>query len=65
VVGEGEESVEDRILRNLKHLKEHGKVLGEELDRQNPMINNLNSEMDKANTKMNKVNHILKKELGK
>lgn len=59
--GDEAETVEDRILKNLKQLKQHGKELGKELDRQSPMINNLDKEMDKADTKMKKVNNILKK----
>jgi len=49
------------LYNNLKHLNKKAKDLGKELDRQAPIINNLNNEMDKANIKMNRVNGILKK----
>lgn len=35
------EETADRILENLRRLKKYGKDLGEEIDRQTPMINNL------------------------
>jgi hypothetical protein len=49
------------LYNNLKHLNKNAKDLGKELDRQAPIINNLNNEMDNANIKMNRVNGILKK----
>ena len=55
----------DILYNNLKHLNKNAKDLGKELDRQAPIINNLNNEMDNANIKMNRVNGILKKQINR
>jgi hypothetical protein len=45
----------------MKTIKKMGKNIGQELDRQAPILDGIHSDIDKATMKMNKVNGILKK----
>lgn len=42
-------------------MRGHCRTMGDELDRQNGLINKIDGKMDRANNKTNKVNKIVKK----
>jgi hypothetical protein len=53
----------DRIINNLRGMKNQAKDLGKELDRQKPIIDNLLPAMEQAEGRMRNVNGILRRQL--